>query len=291
MSTPQSAILAPVPPLAHYLSLNLTPGANARAVLGALRGVADGERVAVGVGPSLALALGASIDGLRTFPSLAGARRAIPATPADLWIWLRGDDRGALYHLRRRVEAVLAPAFEVAQRIDAFRHGEGRDLTGYEDGTENPQGEDALEAAIVGSGVLQGSSFVAVQLWRHRFDLFDAMSAAEQDDAIGRRRSDNQELDDAPPSAHVKRTAQESFEPAAFVLRRSMPWADGDRAGLVFVAFGASLDAYEAQMRRMAGLDDGIEDALFRFTLPVSGAYYWCPAMAGGRLDLRPLGL
>ena len=113
-------------------------------MLGALRGVADGERVAVGVGPSLALALGASIDGLRTFPSLAGARRAIPATPADLWIWLRGDDRGALYHLRRRVEAVLAPAFEVA---------------------------------------------------------------------------------------------------------------------------------------------------LFRFTLPVSGAYYWCPAMAGGRLDLRPLGL
>jgi putative iron-dependent peroxidase len=95
----------------------------------------------------------------------------------------------------------------------------------------------------------------------------------------------------APPSAHVKRTAQESFEPAAFVLRRSMPWADGQRAGLVFVAFGASLEAFEAQLRRMAGLEDGITDALFGFTRPVTGAYYWCPGMCQGRLDLSDLGL
>jgi putative iron-dependent peroxidase len=131
-----------------------------------------------------------------------------------------------------------------------------------------------------------------VQRWEHRFELFDAMSRNEQDNAIGRRRDDNEEIDDAPPSAHVKRTAQESFEPAAFVVRRSMPWAGDDgRAGLVFVAFGRSFDAYEAQLRRMAGLDDGIEDALFRFTRPETGAYYWCPPLRGGRLDLRALGI
>jgi putative iron-dependent peroxidase len=44
------------------------------------------------------------------------------------------------------------------------------------------------------------------------------------------------EIADAPPSAHVKRTAQESFDPEAFVLRRSMPWTDGMRSGLNFVA-------------------------------------------------------
>jgi hypothetical protein len=33
------------------------------------------------------------------------------------------------------------------------------------------------------------------------------------------------------------------------------------QAGLMFVAFGKSHDAFEAQMRRMAGLDDGILDA------------------------------
>ena len=49
-----------------------------------------------------------------------------------------------------------------------------------------------------------------------------AMSRKQQDHSIGRRKSDNQELGNAPASAHVKRTAQESFFPEAFVLRRSM---------------------------------------------------------------------
>jgi porphyrinogen peroxidase len=89
----------------------------------------------------------------------------------------------------------------------------------------------------------------------------------------------------------VKRTAQESFEPEAFVLRRSMPWMMSMQAGLMFVAFGKSFDAFEAQMRRMAGFDDGITDALFTISKPVNGAYYWCPPMRGGQLDLRQLGL
>ena len=44
------------------------------------------------------------------------------------------------------------------------------------------------------------------------------------------------------------------------------------------------------QMRRMAGQDDGIVDALFGISRPVTGAYFWCPPMRGGRLDLRRLG-
>ena len=36
-------------------------------------------------------------------------------------------------------------------------------------------------------------------------------------------------------------------------------------------------------------LDDGVIDGLFRFTQPVSGAYYWCPPVHDGRLDLRAL--
>lgn len=91
----------------------------------------------------------------------------------------------------------------------------------------------------------------------------------------------------SPASAHVKRTAQESFAPEAFVVRRSMPWNDDRQAGLLFLAFGHSLDAFEAQLRRMAGLEDGISDALFRFSKPVSGGYYWCPPLREGRLDLR----
>jgi putative iron-dependent peroxidase len=65
-----------------------------------------------------------------------------------------------------------------------------------------------------------------------------------------------------------------------------MPFADPSGEGLMFVAFGKSFDAFEAQLRRMAGLEDGIPDALFRFSRPVSGAYYWCPPVRNGRLDL-----
>ena len=70
-----------------------------------------------------------------------------------------------------------------------------------------------------------------------------------------------------------------------------MPWRLSTQAGLMFVAFGKSLDAFEAQMRRMAGHEDGIIDALFGISKPVNGAYFWCPPMRGGRLDLRRLGL
>jgi putative iron-dependent peroxidase len=38
-------------------------------------------------------------------------------------------------------------------------------------------------------------------------------------------------------------------------------------------------------------LSDCITDALFRFTRPVTGAYFWCPPMANGRLDSRVLGM
>ena len=61
--------------------------------------------------------------------------------------------------------------------------------------------------------------------------------------------------------------------------------------GLMFVAFGKSFDAFEAQMRRMVGQEDGIVDALFRISRPLTGANFWCPPMRNGRLDLRALKL
>ncbi len=194
-------------------------------------------------------------------------------------------------HRARAIEAVTADVFKVDAVVNGFRHREGRDLTGYVDGTENPKGAKALRTAfLTGKGAgLDSSSFVAVQQWLHNFSAFDAMSMREQDNAMGRRRRDNVELDSAPESAHVKRTAQESFDPEAFVLRRSMPWIDGPRAGLMFTAFAASFDAYEAQMRRMAGIDDGVMDGLFRFTRPITGTYYWCPPVKRGKVDFSRL--
>jgi len=293
MTPMQPGILAPVPRLARYLTFELLPGGDARGGLARLAGTIDPAGTVVGLGRSLVLALGGEVPGLRDFPARSGAGIEVPATPAALWCWLRGDDRGELVHRTRALEAALAPAFGVATIVDAFQYDASRDLTGYEDGTENPQGDAAVAAAVLqgtGSG-LDGSSFVAVQQWRHDLDRFARLSQAQQDATFGRRRADNEEMDDAPPSAHVKRTAQESFEPEAFILRRSMPWAEGAHSGLVFVAFGRSFDAFEAQMRRMVGEEDGITDALFGFTRPATGAYFWCPPVGpGGKLDLRALG-
>ena len=56
-----------------------------------------------------------------------------------------------------------------------------------------------------------------------------------------------------------------------------MPWADDLSAGLMFVAFGKHFDAFERLLDNMLGKNDGISDALFSFTRPVSGSYFWCP--------------
>jgi putative iron-dependent peroxidase len=206
----QPGILAPPPRLARFLTFSLKSGAAARQSLQALRENADGNKVVVGVGYPLVLALERHIDGLRTFPSYFGSGLVLPSTQAALWCWLRGSDRGQLLHASRRIIALLSSAFDPDSVIDGFQYDSGRDLTGYEDGTENPHGEKAITAGVVqGAGKgLDGSSFVAVQQWLHDFARFESLSPQEQDDSIGRRKSDNEEMPDAPPSAHVKRTAQ-----------------------------------------------------------------------------------
>lgn len=286
MTLHQSGILAtPLPSQARHLFFALESAADLPAALDNLARIADGDQVVVGLGQPLILTLGRQIEGLRAFPALRNADIDIPSTQHALWCWLRGEDRGELLHRTREFEAALAPALRLVQATEAFRYKTGHDLTGYEDGTENPQGEDALQAAI--ASAIPDSSFAAVQQWAHDLDHFARLPHEEQDNIMGRRKSDNEELDDAPESAHVKRTAQESFSPEAFVVRRSMPWAEGGKAGLVFLAFGRTLDAFEVQLRRMAGLEDGITDALFRFSQPITGGYYWCPPVSEGRLDLR----
>jgi putative iron-dependent peroxidase len=293
MTLAQPGILAPIPKFASYVFFQAMPNADLSTALQRLAQIADGKRVVVGLGQSLVLALGQPIDGLHDFPSYALPGCEIPSTPSALCCWLREDERGELVHLQRQIVECLAGAFVVTQQVDAFKYKTGLDLTGYEDGTENPVDKAAQATAIVanqGPG-LDGSSFVALQQWLHDMPAFEAMSSQAQDHAIGRRKSDNHELADAPKSAHVKRTAQESFTPQAFSLRRSMPWAEGAQAGLMFASFGHSLAAFEAQLKRMVGIEDDILDGLFQFSRAITGSYFWCPPLLNGKLDLRAVGL
>lgn len=252
-----------------------------------------GEEIVVGLGPSTVSALGAKVPGLHEPPVLSAAGLSLPVTPAALWCWLRGEDPGVLLQGGRQLQELLAPSYQVQSIRSTFLYAGGRDLTGYEDGTENPKGEAATAAAMaVGHGAgLDGGSFAALQIWLHDLVRFESFSPERQDALMGRRRRDNAELDDAPMSAHVKRSAQESYQPAAFLLRRSMPWTEGEAAGLAFLAFGHSFDAFEAILRRMIGCEDAIADGLFQYSRPLSTAYFWCPPVRDSQLDLSALGL
>lgn len=293
MTTFQPGIFLPLPPLARHLVFRLLPGADPRSVLVRLADTRLGNDGVVGIGPSTAARLGATIPGLHEPSAISGPGGSLPVTPAALWCWLRGEDRGQLLHRGRQLQELLAPSYRADSIVDTFVYDGGRDLTGYEDGTENPKGEAAEAAAFAseqGDG-LDGGSFAALQLWVHDLKRFEGFSADERDNLMGRRRSDNEELENAPKSAHVKRSAQESFEPAAFMLRRSMPWVDGDAAGLYFLAFGRTFAAFEAVLQRMVGREDGIVDGLFQYSRPVSTAYFWCPPTRSGQLDLSRLGI
>lgn len=295
MSTVQAGILAEPVAAGRYISFTLTHSSDAelKACLKRLASQADGDYLVVGFGRSLVQRLDAEVPGLRTMPTYVGRGLDAPSTPAALLCWLRGIDRGEITRRGRLLEADLKPAFRVMHRLDGFRHDGGRDLTGYEDGTENPHDNEATGVvSVAGQGEgMEGSTFLALQQWEHDFEVFESFDQNTRDNMIGRRRSDNEELEDAPESAHVKRTAQESFEPEAFMLRRSLPWVDGNRGGLMFSSFCNTLNAFEAQMDRMTGAEDGIADALFQFSRVLNGAYYWCPGMKGGKLNLAQLGL
>lgn len=289
----QAGILATENELARYMTFSIVDNTELAETLQDLANNIDCEHTVIGLGESLVNALNREVPGLKIFPAQAGNGIEIPSTPAALWCWLRGSDRGEIFHRSRQIEALLGPSFVLDVAMDSFSYDQNRDLSGYEDGTENPVDDAAIEAAVVrGQGPgLDGGSFVAVQQWLHDFDALDDMSKAQRDDTIGRHRSNNEEFDEAPKSAHVKRAAQESYKPNAFILRRSMPWAEDMDAGLIFVAFGHSFDAFEAILHRMIGKEDGVTDALFNFTRPVSGAYYWCPPVKGSKLDLSALDL
>lgn len=293
MSASQAGILQPVPKVARHLVFTHSLDSNPVEHLRRLQDVADGDSMVVGLGCSLLAHLGCEIKGMQDMPALSGSAVEVPSVPGSLWIWLRGEERGDLVLKTLELKQRLAGAFELRDAIDCFMHRDSRDLSGYEDGTENPEGEAAERAAVVSSNIegLDGSSFVAVQQWLHNLSHFNGLPRKEQDNIIGRRQDTNEEFDEAPASAHVKRSAQESFTPEAFMVRRSMPWNNATQEGLVFVCFGHSFAAFDAIMRRMVGLEDGITDGLFRFTQPINGAYFWCPPMKDGKLNLELLKL
>ncbi|MFT7456493.1 MAG: putative iron-dependent peroxidase [Marinobacter maritimus] len=287
----QDQILAPLPTHAQFLTFECKPGSTAKPSLQALQSIFDNDSMLVGLGVSLMKTFNCVIEGLKSMPSLQFGAITIPTSHGALWVRVSGSDPGETMFSAESVIQAVADGFVLTEQVPAFTYRQNLDLSGYEDGTENPQDDDAIKTAIIKSEKrgINGSSLVAVQSWIHDIKHLKSLPQTHQDHIIGRRLSDNEELDDAPVSAHVKRTAQESFTPEAFMWRRSLPWAQNGRCGLQFVCFATSYYPYEVQLKRMIGMEDGITDGLFEFSRPVTGAYFWCPPVDASGLDLSAL--
>jgi putative iron-dependent peroxidase len=211
---------------------------------------------------------------------------SMPATQNDVWALVPGPDAGAVFEVAQDLRLWLAPVAQLVEATPMFSYRQGRDLSGYKDGSENPTGDAAWAAALLPDGPHRGGSFVLVQRYLHFLDRMGARPEAERDRIVGRRRADDEEIDDAPASAHVKRTAQEDFEPPGFMLRRSMPWGDPRRHGLVFIAYMDDLGKADRMLARMMGFEDGVQDALLEHSQAETGGYYFVPPQQAARLRL-----
>ena len=141
----QPAILEPPPPLARYVTFDLHAGAEPAAVLRALAAAEHDPKTVVGVGTPLAEGVGRSIAGLRAFPADLSP---FPSTQHAAWAFLTHGESTRLFDAGRALAARFRGLLDVVDEVDAFGYREGRDLSGFVDGTENPKGEDAVRAAI-----------------------------------------------------------------------------------------------------------------------------------------------
>lgn len=214
-------------------------------------------------------------------PVLGRDERVAPATQADLLFWVHGDRHDHNYALARRIYAALADVATLELEVQGFNYLDSRDLTGFIDGTENPGGEEAREVALIPEGRAgAGGSFVLTQQWTHDLARFNALARQDQESVIGRTREDSVELEDAPASAHIRRTDVMIDGKALKIYRRSAPWGNLRECGLFFLAFSREQMRFALMLDRMFGLsEDGIMDRLTEFSAPVSGSYFFAPSV------------
>jgi putative iron-dependent peroxidase len=148
MAIAQTGIFA-VGDSAHiYLELaasaGITPERLVRAVvvIHEPRTTVGGANVVVGFRPELWQEVAAhdAPAGLHGFnaPLTGSEGFGMPATQADLFVWIAGASYDIVFDLARETLAKLAPVATLVRELDGWSYKHSRDLTGFEDGTENP---------------------------------------------------------------------------------------------------------------------------------------------------------
>jgi putative iron-dependent peroxidase len=295
VSTPQSGIFALGTASHAYLELDaLQPGAmrelvNAVASLREPRTTMGGINFVAGFRPELwrEVVPDDAPSGVEGFnQDLVGVEGyTMPATQHDAMLWLSGSAYDVVFDVARAAIAALATVASLADETSSWPYQHDRDLTGFIDGSENPDLIDAPELATIPEGCPgAGGSILLLQKWRHDARAWESLPVADQEQIIGRTKDASVELDDKPADSHVARTDQDEF---GKIFRRNMPYGTITDHGTMFVGFSADQDPLATMLENMAGLTDGTRDELTRYTQPITGAYYFVPSIQSLRQALE----
>jgi porphyrinogen peroxidase len=291
VSPPQSGIFALGTASHAYLELDARQGAAPREVVTAVASLREprttmgGVNLVAGFRPELWRELVPD----EAPPGLQGFNRDVtgfdgftmPATQHDAVLWLSGSAYDVVFDMAREAIAALAAVASVAEESSSWPYRHDRDLTGFIDGSENPSLIDAPEVAVIPDGVPgAGGTILLLQKWSHDVTAWESLPVTEQEQVIGRRKDDSVELDDKPADSHVSRTDQDEF---GKIFRRNMPYGTVVDHGTMFVGFSADQRPLTTMLESMAGLPNGVRDALTRYTRPLTGAYYFVPSIDGLR--------
>ncbi|GAC1356176.1 MAG: Dyp-type peroxidase [Ktedonobacteraceae bacterium] len=211
---------------------------------------------------------------------------AMPATQHDLWLWVAGHAYDKVFDVTREAMKALAPVATLASEVAGWTYKENRDLTGFIDGTENPRLSEAPEVALLPPQTPgAGGSIVLVQKWTHDAAAFDVLPIEVQEKIMGRTKDTSVELDEEVrgPQSHVSRTVLEENGVELPIFRRNTPFGTATEHGTMFIGFSCDQHRLARMLARMAGAEDGIRDALTRYTTAVSGAYYFVPSVGSLR--------
>jgi porphyrinogen peroxidase len=223
---------------------------------------------------------------LHPFRELAGARHTAVSTPADLLFHIRAHRFDLCFELAQRITGRLAGCGRVVDEVHGFRSFDERDLLGFVDGTENPEGLAARAAVTVGDEdpEFAGGSYVIVQKYLHDLASWDALAVEDQELAVGRTKLSDIELPDEvkPSNSHVALNTivgQDGEERQ--IMRFNMPFGAVGRGefGTYFIGYASTPEVIEQMLTNMfIGKPPGNYDRLLDFSQAVTGSLFYVPA-------------
>jgi putative iron-dependent peroxidase len=232
---------------------------------------------------------------LHPFGAVAGAKHQAPATPGDLFVHIRAHRFDLCFELAQRLTESFAGVASVVDEVHGFRSFDERDLLGFVDGTENPEGGDSRAAVLITAAddeAFAGGSYVVTQKYLHDLTAWDALAVEEQERAIGRSKLSDLEMPDdvKPANSHVAlNTIVDADGNERQIMRFNMPFgAVGTREfGTYFIGYTASPDVIEQMLTNMfVGKPPGTYDRILDFSTAVTGSLYFVPTV--GFLDDPP---